>query len=472
MENELFEKIKKTLLDTEFGYSVSSLDITECKEGFVPVGNGKIDSLPPLTRIQIVCKPGPMSNVRVEIWLPDADKWNGRFLGLGNGGLAGFLRYDMLGPYVRCGFAVANTDMGTSDGKLSGYNNIDVVKDFGWRSTHVMTVFGKAAAYSYYNKDSIYSYFFGQSTGGQQAFSEATRFPYDYNGIFAGVPAFDRTGVHTYFILNYCNLHDKDGNSIFTEENIHDINKAATEFFKKIGYVPEGEEYIVNPIPYENVADDFVGFLSKKFDWMDETKALALKNIYTGPRNTLTGKRIYCGMPIGAELNEGGMLTFNHPACPNDYPFFWAYGPDFEILKFKFADDYEKYQELLSGELNATVSDFSGFIKAGGKLLSISGSEDPWVPFMESYRLYDMCCEKYGKETVKDFMKIYMLPGRAHHAGRGAPNLFKDRTFTCDEIGMLVNWVEKGEEPGKAIAAGRQTDGKFTLIHDILPYGE
>lgn len=40
-------------------------------------------------RVQVNVTTSPSSSVRFEAWLPDEDKWFGRFLGLGNGGLDG-----------------------------------------------------------------------------------------------------------------------------------------------------------------------------------------------------------------------------------------------------------------------------------------------------------------------------------------------------------------------------------------------
>ena len=40
------------------------------------------------TIVKLELNPAKGSHINVEVWLPDADKWNGRFLGLGNGGAA------------------------------------------------------------------------------------------------------------------------------------------------------------------------------------------------------------------------------------------------------------------------------------------------------------------------------------------------------------------------------------------------
>lgn len=140
--------------------------------------------LPSLCRVVIVSKPGKGSLINSELWLPD--NWNGVFIGCGNGGMAGAIRYEKLTYYSKLGYAVANTDMGTSGDRNRGIDNPDVWKDFGWRATHVMTEISKAIIKEYYGKKESYSYFVGESTGGQQAYSEAQRFPEDYNGMPIG----------------------------------------------------------------------------------------------------------------------------------------------------------------------------------------------------------------------------------------------------------------------------------------------
>jgi len=77
------------------------------------------------------------------IWLPDADKWNARFLGLGNGGAAGRINPGSLGGPIAGGYAVATTDMGTAPNPDSGVGNPEVWKAFGFRATHLMTVLTK-----------------------------------------------------------------------------------------------------------------------------------------------------------------------------------------------------------------------------------------------------------------------------------------------------------------------------------------
>ena len=105
------------------------------------------------------------------------------------------------------GYAVATTDMGTGPTASVGDGNPEVWKDFGFRATHLMTVVAKQVILANYGQEPELSYFMGASTGGQQALQEAQRYPEDYDGIVAGVPAHCRTPLHAYFLWNYQILH-------------------------------------------------------------------------------------------------------------------------------------------------------------------------------------------------------------------------------------------------------------------------
>ena len=108
-----------------------------------------------------------------------------------------------------------NTDMGATG--AAGVNGDALIghpekwKDFGWRATHLMTTFSKALINAFYGDPASKSYFTGCSTGGQQALMEAQRFPYDYDGILAGAPAFNRTHIHTVTVAQYRATHATHG---------------------------------------------------------------------------------------------------------------------------------------------------------------------------------------------------------------------------------------------------------------------
>src|ERR1700730_17950494 len=173
-------------------------------------------NLPAYCDVYATIKPTSDSSINVHVWLPA--NYNGRYLGTGNGGYAGGSFFSELADGINRGFATANTDMGTAP--AAGVNADALVghpekwKDFGWRATHLMTTFAQALIKTSYGNAAAKSYFSGCSTGGQQALMEAQPFPNDYDGIFAGAPAFNRTHLHMAGLGTWQNTHASPGRFI------------------------------------------------------------------------------------------------------------------------------------------------------------------------------------------------------------------------------------------------------------------
>src|SRR5579862_4198969 len=164
----------------------------------LPAGRGgqnPYKDLPALCRIAATLKPTGDSDIKVEVWLPEPQGWNGKFQAVGNGGWAGTISYSAMAEALRQGYATASTDTGHTGGRGEfALGHPDKLIDFGWRSEHEMTVKAKAIVNAYYGSAPKYSYWNGCSTGGRQGLKEAQKFPNDYDGIIAGAPA-NRTAL-------------------------------------------------------------------------------------------------------------------------------------------------------------------------------------------------------------------------------------------------------------------------------------
>jgi feruloyl esterase len=136
-----------------------------------------------------VLKPSADSLINMELWLPPADKWNGKFMGVGNGGFAGSIQglTNEMPQALRLGYATAGTDTGHQEqGGAWAIGHPEKMIDFGYRATHEMTLKSKQIVKAFYDQSPKYSYFKGCSTGGRMALMEAQRYPDDYDGIIAG----------------------------------------------------------------------------------------------------------------------------------------------------------------------------------------------------------------------------------------------------------------------------------------------
>ena len=163
-------------------------------------GGGRYKGLPAFCRVQGVIAPTPDSHIEFEVWLPAASSWDGRYVGVGNGGFAGSISYAEMAQALAAGYAVSSTDTGHKAGATNGewaLGHFEKIVDYGHRAIHETAVQSKAIVKAYYGGDAKRSYFNGCSNGGRQALLEAQRYPADYDGIIAGAPAnyFTHVGV-------------------------------------------------------------------------------------------------------------------------------------------------------------------------------------------------------------------------------------------------------------------------------------
>ncbi|HEY1152890.1 MAG TPA: tannase/feruloyl esterase family alpha/beta hydrolase, partial [Pseudolabrys sp.] len=113
-----------------------------------------IKGVPPLPVLNTYCRvqgrltPTPGSDIRIEVWLPPKEKWNGKFLGAGNAGYAGNFTspYLFMGNAVGHGYASAGTDTGHVNGQMGdraasgagwALGQPEKVIDYGNRANHL-----------------------------------------------------------------------------------------------------------------------------------------------------------------------------------------------------------------------------------------------------------------------------------------------------------------------------------------------
>lgn len=415
----------------------------------VPGGKTQ-NSVPPRTMVKLVLRPAKGSNINVEIWLPDAEKWNSRLLGIGNGGSAGRINpAGLVGP-VTWGYAVATTDMGTSPNSDSGVGNPEVWKDFGFRATHLMSLAAKQVVAAYYGKGPEYSYFNGGSTGGQQGLQEAQRYPEDYDGIVAAIPAHCRTPLHAYFLWNDQILEKCP----FTKEQEASVIAAGTEYMGTREAPVVAGKFISDPRCTSKDIEAVIALALQKDPTLTPAHADALRKLFDGPRHAVTGERIFNGIPLGTSIDA---------AHGHLYLFKWVFGANKQLADIDFGADIDTYTAALGPYLNAENPDLSAFERRGGKLVMISGSADSIVPYHASLDYYERVIEHFGSlDKVKSFFRYYIIPGMGHSGGPGInqpPNTLE----------VVKAWREKGVVPD-ILPGRRAADGKTQLEMPLYPY--
>ena len=411
---------------------------------------GSLKNLPPHAVVKMVLHPAKGSNIRVEVWLPEAEKWNGRFIGLGNGGSAGSINPGSLAGLMANGYAAATTDMGTAPNADSGVGNQEVWKDFGYRSTHLMTVYGKQAVKAFYGKEPAQSYFNGGSTGGQQALGEAQRYPEDYDGIIANVPAHCRTPLHAYFLWNDQILHK----CAFTDAQKKNILQAGNEYMAAREIPLTAGKLVSDPRCDMKDIEAVIKLARSKDATLTDAHAEALRKLFDGPRHAVTGERIFCGIPFGSSFD----IAHGHL-----YLFKWVFGAARDTNDINFGQDMDAYTAALAPYLNAENADLSAFNKRGGKLIMISGSADSVVPYTASLDYYERVIEQAGSlEKAQAFIKFYVIPGMSHGPGPGINKL-------PNMLDLVIQWREKGTAPDQ-IQGQRIVDGKTEMDMPLYPY--
>ena len=151
-----------SLLDT----TISSAEVIEANS-FTSSGSNSTLITPAFCRVVGVTSP----QVNFEVWLP-LDDWNGKYNGVGNGGMAGVISYAAMAGALNRGYATASTDTGhdVSGGLFDASwasGRPDLIEDFGHRGLHITTVNAKAITQAFYNSAPAYSYYTGCSKGGQ-----------------------------------------------------------------------------------------------------------------------------------------------------------------------------------------------------------------------------------------------------------------------------------------------------------------
>ena len=89
-----------------------------------------------------------------------APGWNGKLRGTGNGGLGGGAAVNpgALANGVRLGYATAGNNTGHEGDSRYALSHPEKIKDFGYRSTHEMTVASKALIKAFYGRAEVFGH--------------------------------------------------------------------------------------------------------------------------------------------------------------------------------------------------------------------------------------------------------------------------------------------------------------------------
>jgi feruloyl esterase len=428
-----------------------------------PLPAPPLDNLPAFCRVGGEIKPTKDSDIKFEVWMPVAD-WNGKFMGIGNGGWSGEIWYPFMGVALRRGYATASTDTGHegSGGDASfALGHPEKLIDSGYRAVHEMTVKAKAVVATYYGNAPRLSYWNGCSAGGRQALMEGQRFAADFDGLIAGAPANYLTHLHAQSLWIAQAVH-KDEASYILPAKYSLIHNAVLEACDALDGVKDGvledpTRCKFDPKVLECKGADGPGCLTA-------AQVEAARKIYTPTTNPRTKQQIFPPLEPGSEL---GWAVKAGPQ-PNSIAIsHWRYvvfkDPNWDYKTFNFDSDVAQGDRIAKDILNATNPDLKAFFRHGGKLLQYHGWSDPSISPGNSINYYRSVLDTMGGESkVDESYRLFMVPGMGHCVSGDGPDQF-------DPITALEQWVEKGKAPDRIIAS-RIRDGKTDRTRPLCPY--
>jgi feruloyl esterase len=413
-------------------------------------------------RVVAIAAPTSDSNIAIEIWLPPVDTWNGKLLGTANGGFGGVIGYRAMAEGLARGYAVVGTDTGHSGDQMAfGKGHPEKIADWAYRSVHVMTDLAKLVVRSYAGRFPDYAYFDGCSTGGQQALSEAQRFPQDYDGIVAGDPGQNRVRLILGFLWSWMALHTDDGQPVMPAATLGVVADAAVAACDANDGLKDGVIGDPRACHFDPATLACRGAAGPSC--LTPAQVAAVNKVYDGAKNPRTGEPIYPGWIRGSERGWGSyLLNPKEPARLGFFRDFSFHDPAWEWRTFDWDRDVA-FVDAAVPDLSATSVDLSAFEAAGGKLVMYTGWADPVVPPMDTVQYYeDVARAMGGLAATQRFYRFFPVPGMAHCGGGTG-------TSTFDALAALEQWREHGTAPD-ALAGERRAGGRVDRTRPICAY--
>ena len=415
--------------------------------------------VPAFCRVMVTATPTPDSDIKVEVWLPDA--WNGKLLGTGNGGFSGAISYAALAAAITKGYAAVSTDTGhTGDQMEFGIGHPEKIVDWAYRSVHEMTTIAKTIVERAKGRAAARSYFSSCSTGGQQALSEAQRYPADYDGIIAGDPANNRINLIYGLLWSWLATHDTDGTPILPDAKLPALAKAAVAACDKHDGLEDG--LLSDPRTCHFDPSTLLCKGNETDACLTSRQIDAVNKVYVGAK-TKSGQQLYPGWARGSEAGWGSYIVNRKESVRIDLFRGWVFNnSSWNPRSF----DWDKDVTTVNAKypfLNAAATDYNAFRSRGGKLIMFTGLADPVVSPLDTFAYYDAVAKAMGGvDATRSFYRFFPAPGMAHCADGTGPNTF-------DSLAALDTWVEKGIAPD-SIQASHATNGQVDRTRPLCAY--
>ena len=395
-------------------------------------------------------------SIRIEVWLPAQETWNGRFLGLGSATPHGELNFAGMAAAVNAGYATASTDGGHASSDLAWLDDERLLRDFAYRAIYEMTAQARVFLADFYGRPADYRYFNGCALGGRQGLVEAARFPGDYDGIVAGspAPAFVDAAVLRLWVQSAAGTGP--GQPALRPEALALANAEAMAQCD----AADGSADLTLEDPRRcsfNPGRLQCGSTSGG-RCLAPTEVAALRQIYGGPpRQTIAGPEstgfvLASAGPDTTGLAIGSERSWAFAASADPDPFTTEFFrravfaiDDWSWRSFDFAADIAIAHET-AGWLDVPAADLGRFFSRGSKLIVYQGWNDSSSPPEATIDWYQeaaagLAGSGTGPATgIGEFARLFMVPGMAQCGSEA---------MTLDLQRAVEDWVERGIAPDR-----------------------
>lgn len=419
-----------------------------------------------IVRGQIVSSPESTINWAVE--LPEPQRWNGKTLTIGGGGFDGFIPTDdpwyqrLVGasaePYVRI-----SSDSGHQERNFSWGGSDVALRNHAFEANHLVLEVGTVIATEFYGKRPSRRYHMGHSNGGRSGLIAAQKYPRDYDGVIAMVPAISQQAHQT-------NLGPTVLKHIFgarenwlSPEKIALYAKAETAACDGLDGLEDG---IIGNIKACNyVPTDLQCKGAEEANCLTAGQIESIRLIYTTHNTGVKVSRGETGYP---RYGRGGAATsdwkvymfgssfekpdsFNHMAV-SEAAKLVENNPGADLLKHdprRFQAEYLRLANMIDG----TDPDLSAFADNGGKLLIWYATADACVSMYRAADYLYSVRQRMGAGKVQGFARMLTSPSLGHELDGPGTSV-----ASMDLLSAMDAWVEKDKAPDHIVAIRFEAD--------------
>lgn len=338
-----------------------------------------------------------------------------------------------------------------------------------------------------------FNYYIGSSQGGREALTVAQRYPADYDGISATVPI---VGFSTLMLApELIRIHEKPLANWVTPAK---VNAIRGEFMRQCDGLDGLADGIINHYAACRAIFDVSQGARNRRPWAakrcpdnvdpDPADTTASACLTDGQISTLqlTYSRYRFATPLAHGAQTFGMWVPNtdpsgsglimnarfrgQEGAAADAPMhshlgvlgvtgFLMKNLSANPLDYVEGGAFDRRRQELSAILDSTNPDLSAFQKRGGKMIVTIGTNDTLASPGAQLDYYQAVLDRMGRRTVDRFARLFVMPQAGHGLsgtnygtdgdGRRIPTAPIPNRY--DQVGLLIDWVEKGTAPGMSV---------------------